>query len=489
MMRFRRMPGRSVFLFTAFLMLFFAAAPAVCAGEARVMVAPESQSSERLELTTGKSLIVECNVPVKRVSLADPAISDIIILSDRQVYLSAKETGSTTLTLWDRSDEILAVFDLDVYPDVSTLRGMLYKVMPEEREISVMSVKGAVTLSGTVTSAANLDRALTLARAYSGGEVVNLMRVGGVHQIMVEVKVAEMARTVLNKLGVNLSLTADNNIFYTLLNGLTSPEVRQDGSTIINLSPNVNMVGSITSGDDILNGYIEALEQEGMVQVLAEPNLICISGQSADFLSGGEIPIPVPSGLGTTAIEYKQFGVSLRFTPTVLSDERISIEVAPEVSELDFANQISVEGFTIPAISSRRASTVIELGDGQTFVIAGLLRDNVRDVIDRFPGIGRIPILGALFSSKEYQKQQTELVIIVTPHLVKPMDAEKLVLPTDHYRPPTDVEFYLTGRRDWYKEDSELMEEALPPAVPAAGGRGKGREQGLEGRFGHELPD
>jgi len=211
------------------------------------------------------------------------------------------------------------------------------------------------------------------------------------------------------------------------------------------VSPAVNALFRFNKQGADWTGFIDALREDGLVKILAEPTLIALSGQNANFLAGGEFPIPVPQGLGSVAIEYKPFGVGLSFTPTVLSEDRLSIEVVPEISELDFGTALRIEGFVVPGLSTRRASTVVELADGQSFAIAGLLRETVRDSLAKYPVLGEIPVLGMLFRSREFQKNETELVIIVTPHLVKPLDAAKQPLPTDYYREPDFVEFYIEG--------------------------------------------
>ena len=213
---------------------------------------------------------------------------------------------------------------------------------------------------------------------------------------------------------------------------------------------------------------------------MAEPTLITMSGKSANFLAGGEFPIPVPQEGGTTTVQYKTFGVGLNFSPIVLSSKKISMQVAPEVSDLDFSNAIQISGFVIPALTTRRVSTTVELGDGQSFAIAGLLKDNVREVVSKFPLLGDIPILGVLFRSTSFQKNETELIIIVTPHLVKPMDLAKQTLPTDQYIEPNDFEFYLLGATEGYpKEDLSADPSSSPDAR---------RGMKLEGEFGHAIP-
>ena len=237
-------------------------------------------------------------------------------------------------------------------------------------------------------------------------------------------------------------------------------------------SPAVNALFRFNTGNVTWTGFVDALQEDGLIKVLAEPTLITLSGQSANFLAGGEFPVPVPQGLGSVAIEYKPFGVGLVFTPTVLSENKINIQVSPEVSDIDFTTAIQFQGYVIPGLRTRRASTTVELGDGQSFAIAGLLRDNVRTISSKFPLLGDLPILGALFQSKSFQNEKTELVIIVTPHLVKPLDLEKQSLPTDYYVEPNDMEFYLFGK----------LEGSAKNGAPAVSGE-------LDGEFGHSMPE
>ncbi|EPR44148.1 type II and III secretion system protein [Desulfovibrio sp. X2] len=435
----------------------------------------------RVDLTTGHSLVLNVPENVSRVALASPDIADVMLLSPRQIYLNAKKTGSTSLTVWVASGRVSAVYDLIVTPDVTPLKEMLHKILPEERGIHVMVAGDSVTLSGTASSAASLSSAVTLAEAYAPKKVVNLMRVGGVQQVMLEVRVAEMSRTLARRLGINLAYAFEGQllhgqVFHTFLNQLTAFD--KEGKFI--LSNDVDMAFTFKQGGAYWSAFIDALKENGVVKVLAEPNLVCLSGEKADFLAGGEIPIPIPQGLGTVAVQFKSFGVGLSFRPTVLGGKRISLEVNPEVSELDFSNAISISGVTIPAITTRRASTVVELDSGQSFAIAGLIKDSMREDVQRFPVLGDVPILGSLFRDSAFQKNESELVIIVTPHLVKPLDMAAQTLPTDGFKEPNDVEFYLFGDTQGGRFDLGLNSA---PAV-----KGSGPESGFDGEFGHTLP-
>jgi pilus assembly protein CpaC len=281
-----------------------------------------------------------------------------------------------------------------------------------------------------------------------------------------------MGRSLTRRLGINFAGQKGDQFGVSLLGNLAQLQDAIVGVNPLLASPAVNALFRFDTGDVTWTGIIDALKEDGLVKILAEPTLITLSGKSANFLAGGEFPVPVPQGLGTVGIEYKPFGVGLIFTPTVLNKDKISIQVTPEVSELDFSTAVLIEGFVTPGITTRRASTTVELGDGQSFAIAGLLRETVLINVQKFPILGDIPILGALFQSKSFQKRKTELVIIVTPHLVKPLDMAKVSLPTDFYVEPSATEFYLFGK-------VEGSEKNKP--VTASGA--------LDGEFGHSMPD
>jgi len=410
----------------------------------------ETKEAKKLEVVIGKSIVLTSAKAVKRVSVAAPEIADFVLLSPREIYITGKAAGITTLTLWHNKN-VLDVFDLEVAYDVSRLKQKLHSVLPDESDIRVVATHGSVTLSGVISSTANLSQALALAKAYAPeGKVNNLLQVAGVHQVMLEVRVAEMSRSLIKRLGFNFNYVRGGDFGISTLGGLTqvvSPEsgILAAGPVGLAVSPAVNALFRFNKQGADWTGFIDALREDGLVKILAEPTLIALSGKSANFLAGGEFPVPVPQGLGSVAIEYKSFGVGLSFTPTVLSEHRLSINVVPEISELDFGTAVRIEGFVVPGLSTRRASTVVELADGQSFAIAGLLRETVRDSVAKYPVLGEIPVLGMLFRSRQFQKNETELVIIITPHLVKPLDAAKQPLPTDYYREPDFVEFYIEG--------------------------------------------
>jgi pilus assembly protein CpaC len=372
--------------------------------------------------------------------------------------------------------------------NISRFKEALHAILPEEKDIKVTLTNNMVTLSGTVSSASNLSQVLALAESFFPAEkerprVLNLLEVAGVHQVMLEVRVAEMSRSLLKRLGFNFSSINSSGRVQALgllnnLIGLPSADFARTFIREIDSSDKINSILRFLSNDTSWTLFVDALKEEGLLKILAEPTLITLSGKKADFLAGGEFPIPVPQTGFSNAItiDYKPFGVGLNFTPTVLSSKKISMQVAPEVSELDFSNAITLNGFVIPSLTTRRVSTVIELGDGQSFAIAGLLKDDVREIISKFPLLGDIPILGALFRSSSFQKNETELIIIVTPHLVKPLDLAKQTLPTDQFIEPDDFEFYLLGTLEGKTKRPGLKSSSSNPSKE------------LEGSFGHIIP-
>jgi pilus assembly protein CpaC len=430
-----------------FVIIFFISAYTIIASEA---IAKESvikldvTAPKKISLMVGKAVVIETPTAVKRVSLAATAYADAIVLSPRQVYVIGKTSGLTNMILWE-GDNVLAAVDLEVYPDIVRLKEKLHEVLPQEQNIRVSSSNDAITLSGTVSSAANLSQALAMASPF--GKVVNLLEVGGVQQVMLEVRISEIQKSLMRRLGFNFSyISADGSkIGLSLLNNLV--RLPQEGfpTKPLVVSDNINAIYSFASNGSQWTAFVDALKGEGLLTVLAEPTLTALSGQTASFNAGGEVPIPQASGLGTTSIVYKKFGVGLSFTPTVLSEGKISMKVEPRVSDLDFSNAIISSGFVIPAFTERDVSTVIELADGQSFAIAGLLNEDVTETINKFPILGDIPILGALFRSSSFKRKETELVVIVTPHLVKPIDMSKQTLPTDKFGDPGDFRFYLLG--------------------------------------------
>jgi pilus assembly protein CpaC len=406
------------------------------------------------------------------VSIAAPEIADFLILSANEIYITGKAAGSTNLTLW-QNKKLVAIYDLEVGYDLSRLKQQMHEILPEEQALQIIGTNDSITLSGKISNAVNLSQAVALAKSYAPeGKVNNFVEVGGVHQVMLEVRIAEISRSLTRRLGINFAAQKGDQFAVSLLGGLGELDEGIPAVESILAGSAVNSLFRFDTGDVTWTGFMDALNEDGLLKILAEPTLITMSGQSANFLAGGEFPVPVPQGLGTVAIEYKPFGVGLIFEPTVLSKDKISIQVTPEVSELDFSTAAVIDGFVTPGITTRRASTTVELGDGQSFAIAGLLRESVLTDVQKFPLLGDIPILGTLFQSKAFIKRKTELVIVVTPHLVKPLDVAKVSLPTDFYVEPSATEFYLFGKIEGSEKNRPVT----------AGGE-------LDGEFGHSMPE
>lgn len=472
--------GLRSMLFVLLLLVFI---PTVSRGQGPSQAAMEGRSGRKINIEAGKSIILRPQAAITRISIATPEIADFVLLSPRQVYVTGKAPGVTTMTLWQDNEKIEGVYDLEVSADVSRLKSKLHELLPEENDLRILGSHDGITLAGTASSAGAVAQAVALAETYAPNKkVVNLIQVAGVQQVMLEVRVAEMARNLTDRLSINFLVNKDGSFGNSLLGNLAGLE-KTELSTIatkqeFKLSPTLNALFHIV-GPDGMSGtaFIDALKEDGLVRVLAEPTLIALSGQTASFLAGGEFPIPVPQGLGTVAIEFKKFGVSLSFTPTVLSNRKINMIVSPEVSELDFTTAIEIAGVQVPGLTTRRVATTIELGDGQSFAIAGLLQDTIRETIDRYPVLGSIPVLGTLFRSSSFQNRETELVVVVTPRLVKPLDLAKQPLPTDRYVRPTDTEFFLHGN---------LQGAAARPGAPPYPIK-TGRRAGMEGDFGHVM--
>jgi pilus assembly protein CpaC len=329
-------------------------------------------------------------------------------------------------------------------------------------DVKVDSAGESIVLKGSVANALASEQAVTVARGFfpeKSEKVINLLEVGGDQQVMLEVVVAEMARSLRREMGTNFQVlhVGDNHTaqVFNFLNNLTSVSVDPTtGATTTLLSDAINLAGRFTVGSDVYDIFFDVLHEKGLGKILAEPTLVARSGETASFLAGGEIPIPIAQGgaFGSITIEFKEFGVGVAFTPTVLSADRIHLKVAPEVSAPDFTNAVTFGGSVVPSFNTRRASTAVELADGQSFAIAGLLRDDVLELVSQYPVLGEIPVLGILFRSSQFQKNETELVMIVTPHLVKPLPPGDPHLPTDHFVEPNAFEFYLLGAlegRSW----------------------------------------
>jgi pilus assembly protein CpaC len=424
-----------------------------------------------VRLRVGHSKVLRTPFALTRISVADPDIADLILISAREIYINGLAPGVTNVTMWGKSRFTSATVTVEA--DLTLLKEKLHQILPREK-IGVEAAGDSVVLSGEVSGPVAQSTALSLALPYAGGKkdkVVNLMHVGGVQQVMLAVRVAEINRTIAERIGVNFSaITGRGDFGVSMLNSLApvSNLVRSFGGTTFTqgLGSSITALGGWTAAGALWTMFLDLLKQRNLGRVLAEPNLVTTSGQKASFLAGGEFPIPVPqSGIGgaaTITIEYKKFGVQLDFTPTVLNDNKIALKVHPIVSQLDFTLAIQVGGVAVPGLDTREMDTHVEVKDGQTFAIAGLLQDTSRNIINKFPVLGDIPVLGVLFRSTQYQKNETELVTLVTPHLVKPMAPGRARLPDDKYVEPNDLDVYLLGL-----EQGRQQPAPRPAALPA----------------------
>jgi pilus assembly protein CpaC len=421
------------------------ASTAMTPASAEVLRVLQGQATGALNVPMNRAVVVESDVPFAELSIANPGIADISTLSDRSIYVLGKAPGRTTLTLLSPDGQLISNVDVHVTPDVAEFKERLQQILPGE-QIEVRTANDGIVLSGQVSSTAKLDRAIDLANRYAPDRVSNLMVVGGTQQVMLKVRFAEMNRSVSKSFGSSVAMSdggrfaAETGTFLAPGNGLGS-----------NITLGTDVAGGVRFGGNIggleFEVLLEALEGKGMVRTLAEPNLTALSGQEATFLAGGEYPVPGESEGGGTTITYRPFGVQLTFIPTVVDQDIINLVINAAVSSIDVANGLSTgDDVVIPAFKRRETSTTVEMRDGDSFAIAGLLQDDFTNAATQVPWIGDVPVLGALFRSSEYQRAQTELVIIVTPHLVTPVAGAALALPTDRVRIPTEGEFFLFGK-------------------------------------------
>jgi pilus assembly protein CpaC len=460
----------------------------------------------QLDVPVNKSQVLRVDRAYSKALIGNPDIADIVPITSTSVYVLGKKTGTTSLTLYDRSNRLIAVVDVVVGPDVTTLKRQLSELMPGSPIAARMS-NDSVVLEGVVSNAVMADRAVQIAETYAPGKVVNLLSLGSAQQVMLEVRFAEVKRSALSQIGVNWDIMSDGGRLQGISGGGSS--LTADPTTGLGVLKH----GAITDSFGIIsrafrafgenfNVTLDALERRGAVTTLAEPTLVALSGETASFLAGGEFPVPVVQngggGSGANSgnsvaftVEWKPFGVSLAFTPTVLGDGVINMVVAPEVSSIDPTASIVINNLTIPGLQTRRAKTVIELRDGESFALAGLIRKDFQDTIRQVPLLGSIPIIGALFRSTGFQHEQTELVIIVTPRLVRPVPAGALKAPTDRVGPPNEADLLINGRTDTGVPKIPRGLTPTPPPPPVtlspSGGMAQNKLVGFEKDYGHVL--
>ncbi|HVM21694.1 MAG TPA: type II and III secretion system protein family protein [Sphingomicrobium sp.] len=433
-----------------------AAAIALALGTVGTAVTAAAQSmtakpAETLNLSRGTGTLVRLSEPMTDVFVANDAIADVQVRSPTQLYIFGKGAGETTVYATAKSGRIAYAANVRVGNNISSVGEMLQLAMPEAR-IQATPMNNLVLLTGTVASPEDVAEAQRLTQAYvgEGTQVVTRLRSATPLQVTLKVRIAEINRTLLKQMGVNL-LTQDptSGFQFGIAQGqgihIADPTVPGDVTKVLRNAVGSTLIGSgKLLGLNVL-GSLDIAAQDGLVSILAEPNLTALSGETASFLAGGEFPIPVSQSLGSIAIEYKQYGVGLAFTPIVLGDGRISMRVRPEVSELSNEGAVRLNNFLVPALTTRRAETTVELGSGQSFMIAGLLRNTATNNVDKAPFLGDLPILGALFRSTSFRRNETELVVIVTPYLVRPVSGQ-LATPVDGYRVPNDIERDVLGQ-------------------------------------------
>ena len=491
---------RKAALAASAVLALIAASPAA-AQVANVSVAEGIHAGE-VAVPVNKSQVIRSDRPYSKALIGNPEVADVLPLTDQSLYLLGKKTGTTSLTLYDRSNTLMAVVDVNVGPDVIGLRRQLSDMVPVEGVGASLS-NGSIVLEGVVPNAVVADRAVQLAETYAPGKVVNLLSIGSSQQVMLEVRFSEVQRSAIKELGVSWFVGSDGDKFRSAIGSGAGVE----GTDAPTLGAIVDSFGVFQRSFRALGANfqatLDALERKGAVTTLAEPTLVALSGETASFLAGGEFPVPVAqsagggggagneSGVGTAiTVEWKPFGVSLAFTPTVLADGVINMVIAPEVSSIDPTASIEINNLTIPGLQTRRAKTVVELRDGESFAIAGLLRRDFQSTVRQFPILGSIPIIGTLFRSSGFNREETELVIIVTPRLVAPVRAAALKAPTDRVGPPNEADLFLLGRTDTGVPPAPEFNPPPQPVVvvpPAPGGTAELKPIGFEKEYGHVL--
>jgi pilus assembly protein CpaC len=490
--------GRKTLLAASTMTILIASGPAFAAAPKRPAVrssdnyvsAPVTQrASTEITLSKGRGQLVTLPVAISDVMVSNQDVADVQVRSPRQIYIYGKSSGESTVFATTTGGKVVYSANVRVGANVNSIDQMLNLAMPDA-DIKATTMNGLVLLTGTVASPEDSAEAERLAKAFVGNdiEVVNRTKTATPLQVNLQVKIAEVNRQFVKEVGVNLmsrdmtggfkmGISQGRN-FGTIGTQDLSSLPKLDASSIFGLpTGSLSLPFDPTSGQFITQGgtvydlkslglgsgktslglagrllgldlasAIDLAENDGLATTLAQPTLTALSGETASFLAGGEIPVPLAGSLGQVSVEYKQYGVSLAFTPTVLSDGRISMRVRPEVSQLTSAGAVQLNGFLVPALSTRRVETTVELGSGQSFMIGGLMQNTQNNSIDRAPGLGNLPILGTLFRSNSFRKNETELVIVVTPYLVKPVSANEIKLPTDGYRAPNDFDRIVQGQ-------------------------------------------
>lgn len=458
----------TTYLLSLIATLVLASAIELVPAAAQEMVAP---SGPAIRLDVGKGQLMRLDRDADTVFVADPDVADIRVKTARLIYIFGKTPGETSLYAVDNDQHVIVNKPVVVKRDVARIQAAVDQLVPDGG-VEVKAVDGSIVLSGHVDTPGDAEEARRLVRPFvtDDKQLINHIAVDAPNQINLRVRVAEVQHNVVKQLGINWSAIGSFGNF--ALGLATGTPVLSSAGNFITRNTGIggttnSLFGGFNTHNLSIDSVIDALDQNGLVNILAEPNLTTTSGETASFLAGGEFPIPVPQtansgGAAVITIDYKQFGVALSFTPVLLAGGRISLRVKPEVSQITTNGQVTVNGFSIPALSTRRAETTIELGSGQTFAIGGLLQNNITDTVNKVPGLNEIPVLGALFRSTQFQHNESELVILVTPYLVRPVSDKRLATPRDGFVPPTDYDMYV---RD-HSERPSAPSAAQPPVGP-----------------------
>lgn len=432
-----------------------------------------THSSERVaaDLVKDGTITLKSDEAFSTVSVADTSIADIVVLTDKSFHVMGKERGKTSVLVYDKQKRLMDVIDVTVNFDIHGLKKSLHEAFPKE-EVEVRRLASKIYLSGDVSTAGIAEQAEKIAQAYAPNSVTNGLSIRDSHQVMLEVRFIEASRTAIKELG--LGILAQQSGEFAFLSGAGTVSGSSIGTAVLS-----EMIGPTA-----IDVQIDALEEKGVIRTLAEPNLVSMSGESASFLAGGEFPIPVNGQGDAITITYRQFGVGLAFTPTVLDDGIINLKVSPEVSQLDPTNSVNVGGVEVPSLRIRRADTTVELRNSQSFAIAGLLQNTQSDNSVQVPWLGDIPVIGTLFRSTRFRNNETELVIIVTPRLVQPVsDISQLRTPLDDVTTPNEMDLFLNGKLEGPRSGSSIAPVSGLTAQP-----GKTEAQGgLSASYGHVI--
>ena len=390
-------------------------------------------SRSGIQLALGKSRLYQYSESIVRVSVADAAIADVMVMNPKQIYLIGKKVGSTNVFIWHKDDK-LSSLDVSVGIDAGSVQGLLEQLLPTEKNLRVSSAGDSLVLTGQLTDSSKVQQAVLIAQEFTEKKVLNMTTTGHLPQVLLEVKIAEVDKTVADSIGLQAQ---GSNFSFNMLNGTVAP---------------IGFAASASGTIGSVKTWLQAQINSGLIKILAEPNIMAISGQDGEFLSGGIVYLPIVQSSGTggnvITLQPQNYGVGVKFTPTVLAEGRINLKVSPQVSEVQSQGITVTAGSSttvFPSITTRQASTTVQLYDGQSFAIGGLIKNNVVEIISAFPGLANIPIIGALFRSSSFKADRSELLIVVTPHIVNPLN-QRPGLPTDKIIQPTATEFFIEGK-------------------------------------------